>query len=272
MARAEEYPALGGRRPLTFAHRGGAGLWPENTLDAFRAALELGCSHLETDLRVTLDGHIVLCHDERLERTTNGSGEVSAHTLSELQRLDAGYRFSPDGSSFPARGRGMRIPTLAELVDAAPHARFNVELKERGRPDLPRALWAFIEEQRLHDRIVVAAEKYPLIRDFRRHSQGSVATSASRRECLRFWLYSRLGVEGGLDIRYQALQIPGEVRDFRFLTPRLLAAARRLGIAVHVWTIDDPEEMHRLLDAGVDGLMSDYPDRLLAVVRQRGGL
>lgn len=233
--------------------------------------MELGCSHLETDLRLTRDGEIVLFHDARLERTTNGSGEVSAFTLRELKRLDAGYWFSPDGRSYPARGRGISIPTFEELVAAAaPAMRFNVEIKERGRPDLPHALWEFIQRHQLQDRIIVAAEKHPLVQDFRRLCAGTVATSASRRECSQFWLASGLGVAGALDIRYQALQIPVKVRDFRLLTPKLLAAAKRLSIAVHVWTIDDPDEMHRLLDSGVDGLMTDYPDRLLAVVRERG--
>lgn len=266
---ADEYPALGGR-PLTFAHRGGAGLWPENTLEAFRGAVELGCSHLETDLRMSRDGELVLFHDPVLSRTTNGTGEVSSLTLRELKELDAGYWFSPDGQSYPARGRGLSIPTFAELIDAAPGARFNVEIKERGRPDLPRALWRFIQQRKLEDRIIVAAEKHPLVRDFRRLSGGTVATSASRRECLKFWLASRLGVAGALDIRYQALQIPVTAGDLRLLTPQLLAAAKRLNIAVHVWTIDDPGEMHRLLDSGVDGLMSDHPDRLLTVVREYG--
>jgi glycerophosphoryl diester phosphodiesterase len=265
---AGKYPALE-RRPLTFAHRGGAGLWPENTLQAFRGAIELGCSHLETDLRLSKDGEIVLFHDERLERTTDGEGLVSALTLEELKRLDAGYRFSPDGASFPARGRGIVIPTFGELVAEAPGVSFNVEIKERGHPDLPVALWEFIQRHGIADRVIVAAEKHPLVRDFRRLSSGSVATAASRRECLLFGLASGLGVTWALDIRYQALQIPVQVRDFRFLTPRLLESARRRGVAVHVWTIDDPGEMQRLLEAGVDGLMSDFPDRLLGVVRQR---
>jgi glycerophosphoryl diester phosphodiesterase len=259
---------------LTFAHRGGAGLWPENTLQAFRGAVELGCSHLETDLRMSRDGEIVLMHDATLERTTNGAGAVSSLTVAELKRLDAGYHFSPDGQTFPARGRGHVIPTLADVVTALPGVHLNVEIKERGRPDLPRALVDFIERHDLAKRIIVAAERHDLLEDFRRSSHARVATSASRRECLSFWLGSRLGVTGVMPIRYQALQIPVMAGHFMgrsvpFLTPRLLRAAKRRGVAVHVWTIDDPGEMHRLLDAGVDGLMSDYPDRLLDAVHER---
>lgn len=269
MSVANQYSSLRGPSPLSFAHRGGAGLWPENTLEAFRGAIELGCSHIETDARLTRDGEIVLMHDDALERTTNGTGRVSAHTLAQLRRLDAGYRFSPDGKSFPRRGQGLVIPTLAELVALSPSVRFNVEIKERGAFDLPRALFEFIERHGISERIVVAAERHELMRDFRRHAQGRIATSASRRECLQFWLASRLRLTAFLRLPFQALQIPVRVGSAVIVTPRLLDAAHREGLAVHVWTIDEPTEMTRLLDLGVDGLMSDYPDRLRSVVLQR---
>jgi glycerophosphoryl diester phosphodiesterase len=273
MSAAGRFPAASGPAPHTFAHRGGAGLWPENTLEAFCGAVELGCSHLETDLRVTRDGVIVLMHDARLERTTNGSGDVSSHTLAELQRLDAGYRFSPDGKSFPWRGKGLRIPTFQDLLAAAPNVCFNVELKERGPYDLPRLLVQFIERQGIAERVIVAAERHELGRDFRRLSGGRVATSASRRECLNFWLASRARLASFLPVAYQALQIPVRAGNITILTRELVDAAHRAGLAVHVWTIDEKAEMVRLLDLGVDGLMSDYPDRLRSVVlaRQESG-
>jgi len=269
MSSASQFPALRGPGPLTFAHRGGAGLWPENTLEAFRGAIQLGCTHLETDLRVSRDGEIVVMHDPRLERTTDGRGLVSEHTLAELQRLDAGYRFSPDGSSFPRRGQGLRIPTLAELAEllaAAPETNLNVEIKERSPFELPRKLLEFIERHGLAERIVVAAERHELVRDFRRLGGGRIATSASRRECLQFWFASRLRLTRFLRLPYQALQIPVAAGNVTIVTPRLLDAAHRRGLAVHVWTIDDAAEMRRLLDLGVDGLMSDYPDRLRGAV------
>lgn len=269
MHRAGDFPALRGPLPLTFAHRGGAGLWPENTLEAFRGAVQLGCSHIETDLRMTRDGELVLFHDARLDRTTDGSGELGTHTLAELRRLDAGHRFTPDGTSFPWRGRGLTIPTFAEVVAALPRdVCFNVEIKERAR-DLPAALVAFIERHGLAERIVVAAERHGLGRDFRRLSGGRIPTSASRRQCLEFWFASRLRLTGAMRFPYQALQIPVRAGRVTLVTPRLLDAAHRAGLAVHVWTIDDRAEMFRLLDLGVDGLMSDYPDRLRGVVVER---
>jgi glycerophosphoryl diester phosphodiesterase len=266
---ASQHPALCGSSPLTFAHRGGAGLWPENTLEAFRGAIALGCSHLETDLRVTRDGVIVTMHDGRLERTTDGSGDVSAYTFAELQRFDAGYRFSPDGESFPWRGKGLRIPRLADLLEAAEGVCFNVEIKERGPYDLPRLLLSFIEQHGISERIIVAAEQHELVRDFRRLSGGRIPTSASRRECLQFWLASRARLTRFLPLPYQALQIPVRAGNVTLVTRQLLDAAHRAGLAVHVWTIDETAEIFRLLDLGVDGLMSDYPDRLRSAVLQR---
>ncbi|HTV24133.1 MAG TPA: glycerophosphodiester phosphodiesterase [Polyangiaceae bacterium] len=269
MSVASQYPALSGPLPLTFAHRGGAALWPENTLEAFRGAIELGCTHIETDLRMTRDGEIVVMHDDVLDRTTSGSGRVSTHTLSQLRRLDAGYHFSPDGKSFPRRGQGLVIPTLAEVVALSGSVRFNVEIKERGPFDLPRALLAFIERYGIADRIVVAAERHDLMRQFRRLSQGRIATSASRRECLQFWFASRLSLTAFLRLPYRALQIPVRAGNLTVVTRQFLDAAHREGLAVHVWTIDERTEMLRLLDLGVDGLMSDRPDRLRQVVLER---
>src|SRR5262245_53712844 len=134
---------LDGGKPLAFAHRGGAALWPENTLVAFEGALRFGITHIETDVHRTRDGEIVVFHDKRLERTTNGHGLIKDHSLSELERLDAGHHFSPEGRGHPWRGKGVRIPTLAALVELDPKLRFNIEMKERG-VDLPRALHRFI--------------------------------------------------------------------------------------------------------------------------------
>jgi glycerophosphoryl diester phosphodiesterase len=251
--------------PLAFAHRGGGACWPENTLEAFRGALAAGCTYLETDLRTSRDGHIVICHDEQLERTTDGRGRVQDHTLAELKRLDAGYHFSPDGRTFPARGQGVQIPTFEELVALPGDARFNIEIKQADPPMID-ALWSFIERRGLHERVLVAAEQDPLVQAFRRASHGRVATSAGRNECLKFWLASRLGAERWLTIDYQALQIPVFFAGLRVLTPRLLAAAHRHNVHVHVWTINDAEEMRELVAMGVDGIFSDYPARLVEAV------
>jgi glycerophosphoryl diester phosphodiesterase len=247
--------------PLSFAHRGGAKLWPENTLLAFRGALALGCRTIETDVHLTRDGEIVVFHDHRLDRTTDGTGFVRDHTLSELRRLDAGFRFSIDGTTFPHRGSGIRIPTLAEAIALDPELRLNLEIKERAA-GLPAALFRFIEREGIHDRVLVAAFEDALVREFRTLARGSVATSAGQREVALFFAASRVRAERFLPLGYDALQVPPRHGRLTIVDERFLSAAHARDLAVHVWTIDEPDEIRRLRALGVDGIMSDRPDLL----------
>jgi glycerophosphoryl diester phosphodiesterase len=257
---------LQGSHPLAFAHRGGAKLWPENTLAAFQGAVDLGYLYLETDLHASRDGVLVTIHDATLERTTDGSGPVSEHTLQELKRLDAGYHFSPDGGqSFPFRGKGLTVPTLAEVAETFSRLHLNVEVKQKDPPVFER-LVSFIEERKLHDRILVASFQDEVIQEFRRRMGNCVATSSATREATRFWLASRLGLTGLLRCPYDALQVPTEHGRFTVVDRRFVTAAHRRGLQVHVWTVDEPDEMRRLLALGVDGIMSDRPDLLLDVL------
>ncbi len=259
-------PYFQGTQPLAFAHRGGSLLWPENTMPAFRSAVEMGYEYLETDVHATRDGVIVTIHDGTLERTTDGSGPVLAHTLAELKRFDAGYRFSPDGGeTYPFRGQGVTVPTLAEVVEAFPAVRLNVEIKQR-EPPLVDAVIAFIDEHRLHDRILVASFSDEPIAAFRERAGGRVATSAALGEARRFWLASRVGLAGLVRAPYDALQVSPGYGRVTVVDRRFVRAAHRRGLQVHVWTVDEPEEMRRLLALGVDGLMSDRPDVLLQVL------
>ncbi len=265
--RRPKRPFLEGAHPLAFAHRGGSKLWPENTMVAFQGAVQLGCRYLETDIHTTRDGVLVTIHDETLDRISDGSGPVHALTLAELKRLDAGYRFSPDeGQSFPFRGKGIRVPTLAEVTQAFPDTCLNLEIKQK-EPSLVEALVTFIEEQNAHDRILVGSFHDRVLKEFRQRTGGRVATSAASREARLFWLASRLGLTRFLRLPYDALQVPPHRGALPVVDRRLVQAAHRLGIQVHVWTVDESEEMRRLLNLGVDGLMSDRPDLLLDVLR-----
>lgn len=262
----QSYGPSGGRpealRRLCFAHRGGASLWPENTLVAFRAALDLGVTHLESDLRQTRDGHLVLFHDARVERTTNGTGYVHEHTLAELQALDAGYRFYQSGG-YPYRGRGLRVPTLEEALDLLPTAHFNLELKGRSLA-LGARLWQLISRRQIQERLLVAAANDVSVQRFRELSRGEVATSAGSRECLRFVCAAHTGTWRWLTPEYDALQLPLRLGRLPVVTRRSIRAAHELGVQVHVWTIDDPETMSALWQHGVDGIMTDRPDLLMS--------
>ena len=249
-------------RPLAFAHRGGAAAWPENTVLAFRGAIDAGCDVVETDLRLTRDGALVAFHDERVDRTTNGRGPIAQLTLRELRQLDAAYWFSTDGRSFPFRGQGVCVPTLEDACALSSDLRWNVELKGRD-PRLVDVVWKAIERLGLHHRILVAAHFDPLVRRFRRLCARCVATAAGSREVTRFWVTSRLGFSPWLQPPFEALQVPVRYRGLNVADARLLRVAHARGIAVHVWTVNEESEMEALLRLGVDGVMSDHPGRLM---------
>jgi len=250
--------------PIAFSHRGGRLRWPENTLLAFRKSEELGYRYFETDLHLSADGVLVVFHDDTLDRTTDGSGPVDGYTASELKRFDAAFRFGSD-QGWPYRGQGVTIPTLEEVVTALPDASFTLELKQSGLAD---PLVAFIERHNLWGRVMVGGYGDDWMKELRRLSNGRVSTSSPRHETLLFWLFSRFGI--GLPIKADALQVPVTHGNLTVVDRRFIQAAHRAGKQVHVWTINESSEMHRLLDLGVDGLMSDVPDVLLEVLAQRG--
>lgn len=220
---------------------------------------------------MTRDGHVVCLHDDTLERTTNGRGRVRDHDLTDLRRFDAGYRFTPDGHSHPFRGQGISIPTLDEVAALDPNAFINLEIKQ-AKPSIAERLWRQIDDLGLHERVLVASADAMLIREFRNLARGSVATSAGRGEILAFWLAARARVTPLLSIEYEALQVPVAAGGLEVVTPTFIAAAHSRGVKVHVWTIDDVAEMRRLIELGVDGLMTDHPRELVTVARELGVL
>jgi glycerophosphoryl diester phosphodiesterase len=256
--------------PVNFAHRGGSARAPENTLDAFRLAMEAGAGGLELDVHMTLDKEIVVIHDATVDRTTNGSGAVAEMTSEELRGLDAGYRFSPDGGrTYPYRGRGLRVPTLAEIYEEFPDVAVNMEIKG-GQPGVEEAVLEVIRGA--EERTLVASSHHAVIRRFRRVSMGRrVFTGASRLEIGAFYVLSRLRLEWLARPAYEALQVPVEHEGITLVTPRILEAAHSRGVRVDVWTINDPAEMRRLLDLGVDVLMTDRPETLADLLEARRG-
>jgi glycerophosphoryl diester phosphodiesterase len=252
-------------RPLVIAHRGGAGLWPENTLHAFERAAELGVDVIETDVRATADGELVLIHDDTLNRTTDGAGRVPVLTLAELKRLDAAYRWSPDGGrSFPLRGRGLTVPTLREVFAALPSMRFNIEPKH-SEPSIAAPLCRLIREHGMESRVMVAAFRDAAMEQFRRECP-EVATSASTAEVAGFLALQRTGLADSYGPRMQALQVPERAGSLRVLSAEFVASAHARNLRVHAWTVNAEDDMRRLISFGVDGVMTDYPDRLLKLL------
>ncbi len=243
---------------LAFAHRGGSyhpdieGL--ENTLAAFRHAVGLGYRYLETDVHVTRDGVLLAFHDLALDRVTDRRGQVADLTVAEVQEAMIGGR--------------ERVATLAELFEAFPDCRFNIDLKSESA--VP-ALADFVVSQDAADRVLVGSFSRARLNRFRRLTRGRVPTSAHPLEVAAY----RLLPSGRLaDVvtrgRVAALQIPHRRGRLWLVTPGLVRRAHAARKHVHVWTVDDPDEMRELLDRGVDGLITDRTDILKRVLVERG--
>lgn len=255
------------RKPRVFGHRGAAGEAPENTIVSFERAVACGVDIFELDVHATRDGTVVVLHDPTLERTTNGTGAVKDLTWAELQELDAGYHFTTDGRSFPFRGKGVRVPSLAELFARFPEACFNIEVKQ-GEPAIARDVAQLVLLYSLGPRTMLAAEHDEIMQQVRA-ADASIPTSYSVGEVTDFIFKLQGGQIGEHKPVGRALQIPAQFGDIVLVTPESVKAAHDLGLEIHVWTVNDADEMNRLLDLGVDGIISDLPAIARAVVDQR---
>lgn len=227
-----------------------------------------GAERLELDVHATADGEVVVIHDAMLERTTDGSGPVAALRLAALERLDAGYRFRAADGTYPFRGRGLGVPTLAALLEAFPDTPLNIEVKQE-EPPIVAAVLAVLDRAGARPRTLLAAE-HGVIMDRIRAAAPDVPTSFSAAEVADFLGRLRDGRLADYRPPGIALQVPPSFGDITIVSPESVAAAHALGLEVHVWTINDAPEMERLLDLGVDALMTDFPARAMAVLRRRG--
>ncbi|HHC09519.1 MAG TPA: glycerophosphodiester phosphodiesterase [Actinobacteria bacterium] len=257
------HPYLALEHPIRLAHRGSRILWPENTMYAFAEAVEgLGYRYLEIDVRMTRDRVVVVHHDATVDRTTNGTGPLLAYSWEELSRLDAAHRFDPE-HDFPLRGKGIGVPRLAEVLSTWPEVHLNIDLKA------PGIEWAVAEEIWRHDatdRVLIGSFHDRRIARFRRITKGEVAVSAGPRAVATLYAASRLGRT--FSRGYAAFQLPHDHRVLR-IDERLVAAVHAAGAQLHLWTVNEPEDMHRFLDLGVDGIVTDRPDLLDEVVAAR---
>jgi glycerophosphoryl diester phosphodiesterase len=260
-----------GPEPRLFAHRGASARAPENTLEAFRLAREQGASYLELDVHLSADSELVVIHDSSVSRTTGRRGRVENMTLAELRKLDAGFKFTMDhGRTFPYRGKGLRIPTLGEVLDAFPDMWITVEIKPT-RTRVAEALAQTLRAHRAEDRVIVASHEHELLAAFRAVSP-SVGTSFSKDEVREFLLRLRGGTMGGYRPPGVAFQVPEYKGLRRVVSKPVIEAIHRLGVEVHVWTVNEPVHIARLLSWGVDGIMTDDPARAIANVEGLRGL
>ncbi len=252
---------------LVIAHRGGKGLAPENTLTAFARSVALGVDVLEMDLRQSRDGALIVLHDRRVDRTTNGQGAADSLSLAQLKQLDAGYHFSPSGQTFPYRGQGVAIPTLAEVFTAFPNTRFLIEIKDDSAA-LARDFCGTIRRFELSERVIAASfHSRPLAH--LRQACPEVATSAAASAGMSFILLHWLRLDAAYHPVSQAFQFPARLGKIDLIDQRFIARAHAHNVHVHVWTINDPAAMQHYLALGVDGLITDYPDRLLRILNRQ---
>ena len=240
------------------AHQGGDLLRQGKTLPAFEHALEVGADVLEMDLWLSADEEIVVIHDATVDRTTDGSGRVDEHTLAELTELDAAYGWSPDGGeTYPYRGEGIEIPTLEEVLDAFPGTPLLLEPKHESVP--PETLLEFLDAHGRLEDVIVGAFEDGVVGDVREIAP-DVPTGLGPREGRRFLTTARAN-----EPRYEP---PGEFLfpPYDVVGESIVEKAHRVGLEVIPWTVNDREEMGRLVEAGVDGLITDDPAALTDVV------
>ena len=260
MTRAH-HPYLVGPRPRAFAHRGWhigelSGL--ENSLSAFRRAVDEGYTHLETDVHATADGVLVVHHDATLRRVAGHPGVLGSMVWSDV----AGVLL---------RGREP-LPRLEEVLEALPGVRFNVDLKSAATL---APMVRLLERDDVAERVAVASMEEDRLQAVRARFGDRVVTGVAARSALGLRTRSAAGPLGGalrrvLPIHGDLAQLPVWVGALPMVDAAMVRATRRLGIELHVWTVDRPSEMHRLLDLGVDGIMTDRPDVLRDVLTARG--
>ena len=250
--------------PLAFAHRGGTEAAPENSVAAFAAATGLGFRYLETDVHLTVDGVVVAAHDDRLDRVADTGGVIAEMRWSDVSRARL-------GGTEP-------VPRFEELLETFPHSRFNIDPKSDAvvgpLMDLLRRLDAV-------QRVCIGAFSDDRLAALRRRFGPALCTSAGPHESARFVASTKVpgsvGRAGrradrarGASVAFDCLQVPVRHKGVELVTRRFVDTAHAHRVQVHVWTVDEPAEMHRLLDLGVDGLMTDRPSVLRGVLEARG--
>lgn len=243
-------------RPLVFAHRGGCALGPENTIAAFDLGVAAGADGLECDVHLSSDGVAVVFHDDLLDRTTNRQGPLAALTAAELARVDAGCRFRDAQGREPFAGQNVGIPTLREVLRRYPDRRVIVEMKVDSA-EMGEAVVAEIQAADAIERVCAAGYGAQSIAAVRARLP-MLATSACHSE-VRWALYRSWAGVPARTARYGGYQVPEHAGRLRVVSPRFLRQAHRAGLRVQVWTVDEDADMRRLLEWGVDGLISNRP-------------
>lgn len=270
-ARASPYYE-GAPVPLVIAHQGGDGVWPGDTMLAFENAVAIGSDVLEMDAHITKDGHIVLMHDEEVDRTTDGTGLIEDLTLDEIKRLDAAYDWSTDdGATFPYRGQGIQVPALDELFERFPQMRYVIEIKLTRNP-IDKPLCELIRRHDMQDKVLIASFHDEAMQNFRAICP-EVATSAARTEVRNYVILGKAFLWGFIPPDYQTVQPPWDPEEslgITIMTERFIRESHTKNLRVEPWTVNDPELMRQYIEWGVDGIITDRPDLMIEVLKEMG--
>lgn len=254
------------RIPTVIAHRGSSHRAPENTLAAFDAALEEDPgAGLELDVQLSRDRRVHVLHDETVDRTTDGRGALRDLDSGEIERLDAGYHFRDEQGEFSFRDRGVRVPSLREVLRRYPRTWLSIDLKQGGR-DVEEAVARLLVDEDALGRCVVGAENGASARRLRRRLSDGARFFFDRPSVVVFYLRSRTRLWWGYRPPAHSLQIPSRSGRIRLDHPRIIEDAHRRGVDVVYWTIDEVDEMRRLLDRGADALVTNRPGRLRRLI------
>jgi len=280
----EPLSLVGKSSPIILAHRGSRVLNPENTILAFQNAIDFGADVIETDVQLTKDGELIVFHDDEVDRVTNGVGLVANFTVEEIKKLDAGYKFTHDnGTTFPFRGKGVHLSTIAEVFDTFPNAFFNIELKNES-PLSAEKLYEAIRSAKggrggdMTNQVAVVGRWCSSVKHFRRlcnKDHIKIRSSACEGEVISFILHSFFGTSSvwySLFYSFPALslQVPTISGPFHLDTAVIFRSLKSLGKHVHYWVINDPTEMKRLLKLGAHGIITDRPDIAVGVFEELG--
>ncbi len=255
--------------PRLVAHRGDSKNHPENTLEAFKSAVEMGVDIIETDVHLTKDSVLVIWHDPTLERNTDGTGTIESHTYEELLKYDAAYTFTKDGGkTFPFRGKGIKLCTLDEALKACPDTRFNVDLKSKNRKIVDEFI-SVLRKNKAEDRVVCASFHYKNLRAIRKKAP-DIMTSITTVEVLSLLLRLKLHMLPKRFKRKIIFQVPEAQAGIKVITPSFIREMHKRDAVIMVWTINDEKDMERLFKAGVDTVMTDDPALLIKVAERMG--
>jgi glycerophosphoryl diester phosphodiesterase len=245
--------------PEVIAHRGGGGEWPGETIYAFEQSIRIGVDVLEMDVHRTRDGHLVLMHNPEVDDTTDGTGRIKDMTLAQIKELNIEFNWPPGQQP----DKPVKVPTLREVFEAFPDRRMNIEIKQK-EPSLVKEFCDLLREHGMTDRVLVASFWNGVLHDFRQACP-EVANSASTLEVGTFF-----ALDGILHTHYKpdsdALQVRSELAHVHTITRKIVDKAHSLNLKIHAWTVNDKDEMRRLASTGIDGIITDYPSRLLEVL------